>query len=60
MALAKKKQQELFTYADYLTWDDGERWELIEGEVCNMIPAPNRFHQKILEINLSDMFRVSS
>ncbi len=21
-----------YTYADYLTWDDGQRWELINGK----------------------------
>ena len=36
-----------YTYADYLNWDDGERWELIDGEVYNMSPAPRRIHQKI-------------
>jgi len=30
-----------FTYGDYCTWDDGERWELIEGEAFCMSPAPN-------------------
>jgi hypothetical protein len=25
------KVQERFTYADYITWPDDERWELIYG-----------------------------
>ena len=29
-----------FTYADYLKWPDGERWELIDGEAFAMAPAP--------------------
>jgi Uma2 family endonuclease len=37
-----------YTYADYLTWSDDERWELIGGIPYNMSPAPNRRHQKIL------------
>ncbi|MBI5583091.1 MAG: Uma2 family endonuclease [Deltaproteobacteria bacterium] len=37
-----------FTYQDYLGWDDNERWELIDGEVYNMTPAPSRAHQEIL------------
>jgi Uma2 family endonuclease len=37
-----------FTYGDYLEWLDGERWELIDGEVFNMTPAPSRTHQKSL------------
>ena len=40
--------QETYTYGDYLRWDDGERWELIDGVAYNMTPAPNRRHQAIL------------
>lgn len=36
-----------YTYGDYLTWNDEERWELIDGVPYNMTPAPNRSHQKI-------------
>jgi Uma2 family endonuclease len=36
-----------YTYGDYLTWIDGERWELIDGAPYNMTPAPNRRHQQI-------------
>ena len=36
-----------YTYADYLTWSDDERWELIDGVAYNMTPAPSRKHQKI-------------
>ena len=35
-----------FTYEDYLTWSDDERWELIDGKAFRM-EAPNRYHQKI-------------
>ena len=44
--LAEKKD-ELFTYGDYLKWNDDERWELIDGVAYNMTPAPSRFHQQI-------------
>jgi Uma2 family endonuclease len=37
-----------FTYADYLTWPAGERWELIDGEAFAMSPAPTNFHQLIV------------
>jgi len=37
-----------FTYGDYLTWDDDERWELIDGVPYNMSPAPLVAHQRIL------------
>jgi Uma2 family endonuclease len=42
------KLEERFTYGDYVTWDDGERWELIDGVPYNMSPAPRVRHQQIL------------
>lgn len=46
-----------YTYADYLTWDDGRRWEIIDGVAyekiegpsvaSDMTPAPGRNHQLI-------------
>jgi Uma2 family endonuclease len=48
MALPKFKEEDRFTYADYLTWDDDQRWELIDGEAFCMSPGPNRLHQKWL------------
>ncbi len=48
MGFAAKKKTQTFTYGDYLKWDDGERWELINGEAHNMSPAPQRLHQKVL------------
>lgn len=36
-----------YTYADYLTWPDEERWELIDGVPYDMSPAPSRRHQEI-------------
>jgi Uma2 family endonuclease len=51
MGLPKEKEG-LFTYGDYYRWDDGERWELIDGVAYNMSPAPTRKHQAIL-LNLS-------
>ena len=43
MALPKKEER--FTYTDYCTWDDGERWELIDGVAYAMSPAPSWRHQ---------------
>ena len=37
-----------YNYADYLTWSDEERWEIIEGVPYNMSPAPSTRHQRIL------------
>ena len=44
MLLAQKSK---YTYADYLTWEEG-RWEIIEGEVYDMTPAPSPRHQEIV------------
>ena len=46
-AMAKHTENERFTYADYLTWPDGERWEIIDGEAIAMCPAPGMRHQLI-------------
>ncbi|HIJ80521.1 MAG TPA: Uma2 family endonuclease [Desulfuromonadales bacterium] len=48
MSLPKIKEEDRFSYADYLTWDDEKRWELIDGEAICMSPGPNRLHQKWL------------
>ncbi len=47
MNLAMKNSEQLWSYADYLTWDDGQRWELIGGVAYSMSPAPGRRHQEI-------------
>lgn len=39
--------EQRYTYGDYLTWNDEERWELIEGIPYNMTLAPGRTHQRI-------------
>jgi len=43
-----RKLDRPYTYADYLTWPEGERWELIGGVAYNMSAAPTRRHQAIL------------
>jgi Uma2 family endonuclease len=45
MPLPKPDQR--YTYQDYLTWDDDQRWEIINGYVYSMSPAPNVRHQRI-------------
>ena len=42
------KKDKKYTYGDYLSWPEDERWELIEGIPYNMTPAPSRIHQVIL------------
>lgn len=59
MALPQIEKETNYTYADYLAWDEG-RWELIDGEVWDMTPAPSRLHQEIsgeLFYILHDFFR---
>lgn len=46
MQLAKKAEKK-FTYQDYLTWPDDERWEIINGDAYNMSPAPAIDHQEL-------------
>ncbi|MBT3274006.1 MAG: Uma2 family endonuclease [Spirochaetales bacterium] len=45
MGLPVKKTEHAYTYGDYKTWPDDERWELIHGTAWNMSPAPSRSHQ---------------
>ncbi len=39
--------KESFTWDDYCTWSDNERWEIIDGEAFAMSPAPILRHQRI-------------
>ncbi|MFH0803232.1 MAG: Uma2 family endonuclease [bacterium] len=55
MSLPLPKKDQKFTYGDYLTWLDEERWELIDGVPYNMTPAPSVGHQSIL-VELSRQF----
>ena len=43
---ALRKEQQRYTYVDYLTWNDGERYELING-VPYMMSSPSQVHQEI-------------
>jgi Uma2 family endonuclease len=40
------KEKPLYTYADFLEWDESERYEIIDGEAHMMAP-PSRMHQEI-------------
>ncbi len=42
-----RKLDRHYTYADYRTWPDDERWELIRGVAWNMSPAPSVPHQRV-------------
>jgi Uma2 family endonuclease len=45
--MMQQPEKTKYTYADYLTWNDGKRYELIDGEVYMMSPAPSSVHQEI-------------
>ncbi|MEQ8168445.1 MAG: Uma2 family endonuclease [Candidatus Eremiobacterota bacterium] len=55
-----RKTQEVYSYKDYLTWPDEERWEIIDGIAYNMSPSPSDIHQDIfreLFLELGNYFR---
>jgi Uma2 family endonuclease len=43
-----EKSQTRFTWDDYRTWADDERWELIEGIAYAMSPALTTRHQGVV------------
>lgn len=47
MSPLARKIDKKFTYKDYCSWPDDERWELIDGIAYNMSPAPSRQHQEL-------------
>lgn len=42
-----KTTYENFSYSDYITWNDGKRWEIVNGTAFDMTPAPGTEHQRI-------------
>jgi Uma2 family endonuclease len=40
--------QNKYTYADYLTWDDGKRYEIIEGKVYFLPTGNPTIHQAVV------------
>ena len=47
MGIPQQKADRQYTYGEYRTWSDDERWELIDGVAWNMSPAPSRSHQSV-------------
>jgi len=47
MAHPAEKIEERYTWDDYQTWPEGERWELIGGAAYAMSPSPLTEHQDI-------------
>ncbi len=56
VGLPKKKTDHKYTYREYCSWPDDERWELIDGVAYNMSPAPSRRHQEV-SFELSGLIR---
>ena len=46
--MSNTAENKIYTYADYLTYPEGERIEIIEGHIYNMAAAPSRRHQEII------------
>ena len=46
MADAVHRLEERFTYGDYRTWPDDERWELIDGMAWSMMQSYGTRHQE--------------
>jgi len=47
MGLKKEESDHKFTYREYCSWPDDERWELIDGVAYDMSPAPSSRHQDL-------------
>ena len=43
-----RNRSQPYTYREYRSWPEEERWELIHGEAYSMSPAPRRKHQALL------------
>ncbi len=56
MSYPIKKTDRNYTYGDYSSWPEGERWELIDGIAYNMTPAPSRIHQKVSAILFNELY----
>lgn len=41
-------QNKLYTYADYISYSENERVEIVDGHIYAMSPAPSRIHQEII------------
>jgi Uma2 family endonuclease len=46
-SLPRHKSDAPWSWQDYLSWPDEERWEIIDGTAYAMSPSPSTKHQKI-------------
>lgn len=42
------RKDQIYTYEDYLSWPEDERWELIDGYAYGLSPAPSFRHQDVV------------
>jgi len=56
MAVPLKKTDYEFTFREYCSWPDDERWELIEGVAYDMSPAPSSNHQWIASVIHGELY----
>lgn len=42
------RQGKRWTWSDYQTWSEDERWEIIGGQAVDMSPAPSTTHQGVV------------
>ncbi len=56
MGLPLKKTDHKFTYKDYCSWPEDERWELINGIAYDMSPAPSSKHQWIASVIHGELY----
>lgn len=48
MADPMQRDDRRYTYGDFASWPEGERWEPIDGVAYDMSPAPSPRHQVVL------------
>ncbi len=46
--MALPREYERYSWDEYRSWPEKERWELIEGVAWDMSPSPSRAHQQVL------------
>lgn len=53
------RKRDRYTWDDYRTWADDERWEIINGDAYLMSPSPTTRHQLVsveLRLDLAAVF----
>ena len=56
MGLEKTKTDHKFTYKEYCSWPDDERWELIDGVAYDMTAAPSSKHQWLASVIHGELY----